>query len=247
MIAGGDNMTLKHGSMELTRFSRRRFLTLSAQAGVLLFAGSMLGCKQSRPAIALPDLPYAEDALEPIISKITIQHHYGYHHKGYIETLNKLVAQTPLAGQPLEDIIRASADRPESQMIFNNAAQAWNHNFYWQSLASNGGGNPPGVLKKKIDNAFGSVKNFKRKMINAAVTRFSNGWVWLVSLDNTLKVVTTQNADLPMAEGMTPLLTIDIWEHAYYLDYQHRRSDYVKAILDKLINWSFAQKNLSVS
>lgn len=240
-------MTLKIGTLRATPLSRRRFLALSAQAGVVLFAGSLPGCKQRQSLMSLPGLPYAEDALDPVISTKTVQYHYGKHHRGYIDTLNKLVANTPLAGQSLKNIIRSTVGRPESRKIFNNAAQAWNHRFYWRSLTPNGGGKPSGDLKARIDGAFGSVSNFKKGMVHAAATRFGSGWVWLVSTNDKLKIVTTGNADLPLAEGTKPLLAIDVWEHAYYLDYQHRRADYVEAVIDKLINWPFAQENLGVN
>lgn len=233
--------------MRATRLSRRRFLTLSAQAGMLLFAGSLPGCKQRQSSISLPGLPYAEDALEPVISAKTVHYHYGKHHKGYMDTLNQLVTNTPLAGQSLKDIIRSTVGRPESRKIFHNAAQAWNHRFYWRSLTPHGGGKPSGALKARIDGTFGSVSDFKKGMVHAAATQFGSGWVWLVSTNDKLKIVTTGNADLPLAEGMKPLLAIDVWEHAYYLDYQHRRADYVEAVIDKLISWPFAQENLGVN
>lgn len=240
-------MNDKHGASRDAHVSRRRFLSLSAQAGVLMLAGTLFGCKHPESKILLPGLPYSEDALEPVISAKTVQVHYGKHHKGYIDKLNKLLADTPLAGQSLMEIIRASVGRPESRKIFNNAAQAWNHQFYWRSLKPNGGGKPSGVVKNKIDNAFGSVKDFKSEMINAAVAHFGSGWLWLVATNDQLKIVTTGNADVPLAEGMKPLLAIDLWEHAYYLDYQHRRTDYVEAVIDKLINWTFAQENLGIT
>lgn len=189
-------------------------------------------------------LPYAENALEPIITAKTISFHYGKHHKGYVDNLNKLIAGTEYADLSLEKIITSAAERPERTAIFNNAAQTWNHTFYWNSLAPKGGGEPPSALKQKIEASFGSVDDCKKEFASAAVSQFGSGWVWLVLDGGTLKVVKTANANIPMPMGFTPLLTIDVWEHAYYLDYQNRRVDYANAVLDKLINWEFALQNL---
>jgi Fe-Mn family superoxide dismutase len=192
----------------------------------------------------LPPLPYAEDALDPTISANTIAFHYGKHHKGYVETLNKLVGGTELAELSLEEIIAKTAGKPDKVAIFNNASQTWNHNFYWRSLRPRGGGEPPADLKQKIEASFGNVATCKKELATAATARFGSGWAWLVLDAGKLKVITTGNAESPKAKGMTPLLTIDVWEHAYYLDYQNRRADYVKAVLDKLIHWGFAADNL---
>ncbi len=191
----------------------------------------------------LPPLPYAENALEPVISAKTTSFHYGKHHKGYVDNLNKLVAGTEYAGLSLEKIIASAAGRPESSAIFNNAAQVWNHTFYWKSMTAKGGGEPPIALKKRIVASFGSVEACTKELASAAVTQFGSGWVWLVLQGDSLKVVKTANADNPLNTGMKPLLTIDVWEHAYYLDYQNRRADYVNAVLEKLINWEFAMRN----
>jgi len=192
----------------------------------------------------LPPLPYAENALDPVISANTIGFHYGKHHKGYVDTLNKLIAGTELATLPLERVIAETAGKPDKVAIFNNAAQTWNHNFYWRSLRPRGGGEPPAELKQKIEASFGSVANCKKELATAATARFGSGWAWLVLDAGKLKVISTGNADSPKTKGMTPLLTIDVWEHAYYLDYQNRRADHVKAVLDKLIHWGFAADNL---
>ena len=192
----------------------------------------------------LPSLPYAENALEPVISAKTISFHYGKHHKGYVDTLNKLVAGTEFADMPLEKIITVTAGNADKTAIFNNASQAWNHTFYWNSLKPNGGGEAPAALKAKIEASFGSVDACKKQLADAATTQFASGWAWLVLDGDKLKVIKTGNADSPLTKGMKPLLTIDVWEHAYYLDYQNRRVDYVNAVLDKLINWSFAAENL---
>jgi Fe-Mn family superoxide dismutase len=198
-------------------------------------------------AFTLPPLPYAENALDPVISAKTLSFHYGKHHKTYVDNLNKLVTGTEFEGQPLEAVIRGSAGKPDKVGIFNNAAQVWNHTFYWSCLKGNGGGQPSGALADKINAAFGSYENFKKEFVNAAVTQFGSGWAWLVAEGDAVKVMKTGNADLPMTKGAKALLTIDVWEHAYYLDYQNRRPDYVNAVIDKLINWSFAADNLARS
>lgn len=195
-------------------------------------------------SLVLPPLPYAENALEPVITAKTISFHYGKHHKGYVDNLNKLIAGTDYSDLSLEEIIKGTAGRPERTAIFNNAAQTWNHTFYWKSLTSKGGGEPPAALKQKIEASFGSVDACKKELAAAAVGQFGSGWVWLVLEDNKLKVVKTANADNPLTTAMRPLLTIDVWEHAYYLDYQNLRADYTKAVLDKLINWEFALQNI---
>jgi len=194
--------------------------------------------------IMQPALPYAENALEPVISAKTIGFHYGKHHKAYVDNLNKLIAGTEFEGLPLDDIIKKTADKPEQSGIFNNAAQVWNHTFFWNSLSPKGGGNPPEVLMKKIEESFGSFDELLKELTEAAKTQFGSGWAWLVLNGNKLKVMKTPNAETPLTMGVTPLLTIDVWEHAYYLDYQNKRPDYVTTVLDKLINWEFAAKNL---
>ena len=195
------------------------------------------------PLVQTP-LPYAENALEPVITAHTISFHYGKHHKGYVDNLNKLVAGTEYAGMPLEKIITATAGVAEKTAIFNNAAQIWNHTFYWNSLKPKGGGEPPAALKQKIEASFGSVDACKKELAAAAVSQFGSGWAWLVLDGDKLKVVKTANAETPLTKGLKPLLTVDVWEHAYYLDYQNRRADYVAALLDKLVNWEFALKNI---
>jgi Fe-Mn family superoxide dismutase len=193
----------------------------------------------------LPPLPYAENALEPIITAKTMSFHYGKHHKAYVDNLNKLVAGTDFASLSLDKIITSTAGKLENTAIFNNAAQSWNHSFYWNSLTPKGGGEPPDALKQKIEASFGSVDSCKKELASTAVSQFGSGWAWLVLDGTLLKVVKTANADIPMTKGLKPLLAIDVWEHAYYLDYQNRRADYVNAVLDKLINWEFALQNIS--
>jgi Fe-Mn family superoxide dismutase len=192
----------------------------------------------------LPPLPYAQGALEPVISTATISFHYGKHHRGYVETLSTLVAGTELADFTLTKIMAETAGRTDKVAIFNNAAQAWNHGFYWRSLRSKGGGEPPAALKRRIEASFGNLDACKAALVTAATTQFGSGWVWLVQDTDRLKVVKTGNAETPSVKGKRPLLTIDVWEHAYYLDYQNRRVDYVRAVLDKLINWEFAADGL---
>jgi Fe-Mn family superoxide dismutase len=178
-----------------------------------------------------------------VITAKTLGFHYGKHHKGYVDNLNKLIAGTEYAGLSLEKVITSTVGQPEQGAIFNNAAQNWNHTFYWKSLTPRGGGEPPAALKQRIEASFGSVEACKKELAGAAVSQFGSGWAWLVLEGDMLKVVKTANADVPMTMGFTPLLVIDVWEHAYYLDYQNRRADYVNAVLDKLINWEFALQN----
>jgi Fe-Mn family superoxide dismutase len=192
----------------------------------------------------LPSLPYADNALSPVISGHTIGFHYSRHHKGYVDNLNKLIAGTEFADLTLTAIVTATAGKADKSAIFNNAAQDWNHTFYWRSLKPNGGGEPPAVLMPKIEASFGNLDACKKELAAAATTQFGSGWAWLVLDGDQLKVVKTGNAEVPLTTGMKPLLTIDVWEHAYYLDYQNRRADYVNAVLDKLINWGFAAENL---
>jgi superoxide dismutase, Fe-Mn family len=192
----------------------------------------------------LPPLPYAENALDPVISTNTIGFHYGKHHKGYVDTLNKLIAGTELSNHSLEKLIAETAGKPDKVAIFDNAAQTWNHTFYWRSLRPKGGGEPPAALKQRIEASFGNLDACKKELATAATTEFGSGWAWLVLEADKLKVVKTANAETPLTKGVKPLLTIDVWEHAYYLDYQNRRADYVNAVLDKLINWGFAADNL---
>ncbi|HUH91889.1 MAG TPA: superoxide dismutase [Casimicrobiaceae bacterium] len=194
---------------------------------------------------ALLRLPYPEDALAPIISARTVALHHGKHHKGYVDKTNELISGTEFEGQALERIVLATAGKPEHSKLFNNAAQAWNHAFYWRSLKPKGGGAPTGDLAAKIESAFGGLDALKKKLATAGVERFGSGWAWLVSDGKTLKVVSTPNAEVPFTKGETPLLTIDVWEHAYYVDYQNRRADYLQAVIDKLLNWEFAAENLA--
>jgi len=196
-------------------------------------------------AIQLPNLPYADTALEPHYSAKTISFHYGKHHKAYVDNLNKLTAGTPLEGKALEEIVMASAGDSSRAGVFNNSAQVWNHTFFWSCMKPAGGGRPKGELAQRIDQVFGSYEKFAEQFKTAAVGRFGSGWGWLVLDGGTLKIVSTANADTPMASKQTALLTVDVWEHAYYLDYQNRRPDFVQAFLDHLVNWDFVAGNLA--
>lgn len=194
--------------------------------------------------ILLPELPFAKDALAPVISANTLDFHHGKHHKAYVDNLGKLIAGTDLADADLETIIKKVAGDPSKAGIFNNAAQVWNHSFYWKCLKAGGGGKPTGAVAAKIDAAWGSYEKFVEELKNAGVTQFGSGWAWLVGDGGQLKITKTANADIPMAHGVKPLLTLDVWEHAYYLDYQNRRPDYLDAVIAKLINWDFVNANL---
>lgn len=204
----------------------------------------MATAASSSSSLTLPPLPWPENALEPVISAKTISFHYGKHHKTYVENANKMIVGTELADLPLAEIVRATAGKSDRVGIFNNAAQAWNHDFYWKSLKPKGGGEPPAALKSKMEAAFGGVDACKKELVNAAVQQFGSGWAWLVLEGDKLKIVKTGNAETPIAQQLKPLLTIDVWEHAYYLDYQNKRVDYANALVDKLVNWEFAAQNL---
>jgi len=192
----------------------------------------------------LPPLPFPDNSLEPVISANTLSFHHGKHHKAYVDNLNNLVKGSDYESAPLERIIAETAGKADKVGIFNNAAQVWNHTFYWNCLRGNGGGKPSGRIAQMIDSDLGGYEQFKKDFAQAAVTQFGSGWAWLVVEGGKLKLVKTANADNPLTKGQTPLLTIDVWEHAYYLDYQNRRPDHVNAVIDKLLNWSFAEQNL---
>jgi len=195
----------------------------------------------------LPALPYGLDALEPHISRQTLEFHHGKHHATYVANLNKLIEGTDLDGKGLEGVITAVAGDAAKAGVFNNAAQIWNHSFYWQCMKPGGGGAPTGALAEKITADFGSFEAFVEQFKAAGTTQFGSGWAWLVLENGTLKVTKTPNADLPLAHGQKALLTMDVWEHAYYLDYQNRRPDYITTFLDKLVNWDFVAANLAAA
>jgi Fe-Mn family superoxide dismutase len=194
-------------------------------------------------SIELPPLPYPLNALEPHIGGITLEIHHGKHHRAYVDKTKALIAGTALANLSLEEILSMVAPRKDKSALFNNAAQAWNHEFYWNSMSPNGGREPRGALADRIGRDFGSFTLFAKALKAAATGHFGSGWVWLVLANGRLEVVTTTNADTPLVHGKTPLLTTDVWEHAYYLDYQNRRGDYVTAFVEKLLNWEFAEQN----
>ncbi len=195
--------------------------------------------------ILLPELPYGNDALEPHVSSRTLDFHYGKHHKAYVTNLNKLIEGTEFSQESLESIIKNTSGRDDETAVFNNAAQVWNHTFYWHSIKPAGGGIPYGPLAKKIDMDFGSYDIFAQKFKDTALGQFGSGWAWLVQKDGKLEIIKTSNADTPIAKGVKPLLTVDVWEHAYYLDYQNKRADYLDSFIKNLINWDFVNANLT--
>lgn len=191
-------------------------------------------------------LPYADDALDPVIKAETIGFHYGKHHTTYLNTLNKLVADdAALKDKSLVEIVKATHGKADKATIFNNAAQVWNHDFYWDSLTPKGGGKPAGRIADMIKDSFGDYDKFKSEFSNTGVTQFGSGWAWLCLEKGKLVFKKTGNAENPLhMDGVKPLLTLDVWEHAYYLDWQNRRPDHLNAAIDKLLNWDFAEKNL---
>jgi Fe-Mn family superoxide dismutase len=193
--------------------------------------------KARHPHFSLPPLPYAEDALEPVISAETLRLHHDKHHKKYVDTANELLAKDPIQAASLEEVVRASRGK-----LFNNAAQAWNHDFYWQSLSPKRQ-RPSGALRARLEKDFGNYDRFAEAFAAAALGQFGSGWAWLVDKDGRLQVMATSNAETPMAQGIKCLLTVDVWEHAYYVDYRNERERYVSAVMDRL-NWEFAQSNL---
>lgn len=195
-------------------------------------------------ALELPALPYDSKALEPYISANTLSFHHGKHHATYVTNYNNLTKDTPFASKALEDVIKEVAGDTSKIGLFNNAAQVWNHTFFWHCLKQGGGGKPTGALAAKIDADFGSFEKFVEEFKAAAATQFGSGWAWLVLDGGKLKVTKTANADTPLAHGQTALFTVDVWEHAYYLDYQNRRPDFVSAVLEHLANWDFVAQNL---
>jgi Fe-Mn family superoxide dismutase len=236
----------------MINLSRREFFIRSVVLGAAGFLPTVANAIPSmaatiaatRSPLTLPSLPYDAGALAPVISAQTIGYHYGKHHAGYVANLGKLVAGTTMEDQSLEEIVLATAGRSDRAEVFNNAAQVWNHTFYWKSLSPKGGGEPPAALKAKMEQSFGSVDACKDALAAAATSQFGSGWAWLTEDKGRLSVMKTANAETPMTEGLKPLLTIDVWEHAYYLDYQNRRGDYVRTVLDRLLNWEFAAANL---
>jgi superoxide dismutase, Fe-Mn family len=201
--------------------------------------------KETEMTFTLPELTYGKKDLEPHISARTLEFHYGKHHQGYVTKLNTLLQGTDLLGETLDSIVTRTVGDSERSGIFNNAAQVWNHTFYWQSMLPGGGGAPVGFIAKKIAMDFGGYEKFAEQFKQAALAQFGSGWIWLVLKADKLSIVKTSNADTPIARGEKPLLTIDVWEHAYYLDYQNRRGDYVEAFLKNLINWKFVNSRIA--
>lgn len=197
--------------------------------------------------ITLPNLPYGYDDLAPHISRETLEYHHDKHHNTYVVNLNKAIEGTELAGKTLEEIILATAKDSSKAGVFNNAAQVWNHTFYWNCMKQNGGGQPTGVLAEKINAAFGSYEKFAEEFANAAATQFGSGWAWLVAdeINGNLSILKTSNADTPMAHGKIAVLTIDVWEHAYYIDYRNARPKYISTFLESLVNWDYATAKLA--
>jgi len=197
-------------------------------------------------AISLPDLPYARNALTPHISEETLNFHYGKHHQAYVDNLNKMIDGSAHANASLEDLIHDAAGDAGKAGIFNNAAQVWNHTFYWHSMKPQGGGKPTGAIAKAIDDSFGNYETFKNEFAAAGATQFGSGWAWLVAKGGKLEIRKTANAQTPLTDkSCTPILTMDVWEHAYYLDFQNKRPAYITAFLDGLVNWDFANENLA--
>jgi len=197
-------------------------------------------------AFEQPPLPFAKDALEPYGMKAeTFDYHYGKHHKAYVDNLNKMTEGTDLANMPLEEVIKATYNDSSKQGIFNNAAQVWNHTFFWNCLKPGGGGAPTGEVAERINKDFGSYEKFREEFTNAATTQFGSGWAWLIDDNGTLKVTKTPNAVDPLAQGQKALLTLDVWEHAYYIDFRNARPAFIANFLDKLLNWDFVAANLA--
>lgn len=248
-------MAIRSGNID----KPRRQLLLAAGAGAFTAAFTSLGASaepvaKPRAGAAqaagtgvhkLPPLPYAESALAPGISAETVALHHGKHHRGYIDKLNELLVDDPRRGQSLEELVRSTHANPKDEKLFNNAAQAWNHAFYWNSLNPDGGGKPSGDLARAIDRDFGSFPALRDQLAEAATSQFGSGWAWLVERAGKLSVMKTGNADNPLATDGRPLLTIDVWEHAYYVDYRNRRADHVAAVIDGLLDWRFAARNLA--
>lgn len=229
--------------------ARRSFLatvgatTVAALASDTLAQTTMATPERKVMPIELPKLPFEDNALAPAISSNTISFHYGKHHRAYVDNLNKAIAGTDLADKPLVEIVRATAGKADKTAIFNNSAQVWNHTFYWNSLSPILM-TPSKDLADRIEKDFGGMAKFKEQFAAAAMGQFGSGWAWLVADGGVLKVTKTPNAETPITTAAKPLITLDVWEHAYYLDHQNKRAEYVAAVLDKLINWEFASRNL---
>ena len=231
--------------------NRRHFLQVTFNLGLvsLMQATGLTHVTHAmslrRPRIILPPLPYPESALEPYLSARTLQVHYGKHHQAYVTQTNRLLTGTRLAKRPLSEIIKTTAGKTKQAKLFNQAAQVFNHTFYWRSMQPQGGGQPDGQLGEALAATFGSQEAFAGAFEKTALGLFGSGWVWLAANKEQLEIVATSNADTPIVHGLTPLLAIDMWEHAYYLDYQQQRGDYIRAFLSHLVNWNFAADNFN--
>jgi Fe-Mn family superoxide dismutase len=235
----------KYPAVDRREFLRKSGVAAAAFVVPLARGRRAAGTGQTGSAINLPALPYAQNALAPAISENTLSFHHDKHHQAYVSNTLKLIAGTEFEKSTLEEIIKKTAGKADQAGLFNNAAQAFNHTFYWNSMKPGGGGQPAGRIAEKIRESFGSYAKFAETFSNAAATQFGSGWGWLVQDGGKLQVLMTANADTPIALALKPLITIDVWEHAYYLDYQNRRADYIKAFMESLLNWDFAERNLA--
>ncbi|MGD8367586.1 MAG: superoxide dismutase [Desulfobacterales bacterium] len=226
---------------------RRAFLKLAAGAGALAFVQAAgIGCsRREQPRVVLPDLPYPADGLEPYISKRTVSFHHGRHQRGYVEKTLLLASGSRYGEMTLSDIVVNSAADPDARALFNVSAQAWNHQFYWKSMKPGGGGPPAGSVGDRIQSRFGDYARFADAFVKAGTDHFASGWLWLVQDRDTVGILTTADADTVITGPLRPLLAVDLWEHAYYLDYQDRREDYLRAVVSHLVNWDFAEENMS--
>jgi Fe-Mn family superoxide dismutase len=215
----------------------------------IITLSTVIQCSKTdkKPLITVQILPYSDDALEPYISAETMSYHYGKHYAGYVEKANTLLMKSKLKSESIEEVIKQTSKNKKYSTLFNTSAQAWNHSFFWSCMKPGGGGTPEGLIAKKINDTFGSYDTFKNKFLTESKNLFGSGWVWLI-LDNTeLKIITTGNADTPIAHGQTPLFTIDLWEHAYYLDYRNQRNEFIEIVLAKLIDWDFVSTQLKIA
>lgn len=226
----------------MKRTTRMAVLLLLFSLTLLINIG--IGAAAEKTVLTLPELGYSEDSLEPYISRQTMELHYGKHHKGYVDKANRFLSGTRFEYLPLLQIMMATKGDPDKEDIYNNVSQAWNHSFFWKCLKPHGAEPGPKMLSM-IEESFGSMEDFKKEFSAAAASQFGSGWVWLVQDGDHLRIMSTPNADNPATEGYNPLLVMDVWEHAYYLDYQNRRTEFISKCLDNIIDWTFVEKNLN--
>lgn len=226
------------------RFHKLRWKVRFIVLACLALTVSQCGLGDKKPLFVQDPLPYSKDALEPYISAETMTFHYSKHHAGYVAAANQLLDESDIKGKTPAEIVRLTAGEKRHQALFNAAAQAWNHAFFWQCMKPDGGGVPTGKLAKHMENSFGNFDTFKKEFMKTAKQHFGSGWVWLVQDGYKLKVLATANADTPVTHNLKPLFAVDVWEHAYYLDYQNRRADFVKAVLENLANWEWVAMQL---